>query len=133
MALLVESFIILTAIYSNILHVNIPDGVENMAICYSDCTSRHNFTIMEKSTVNDGKLHVFKSEIPDVATAYKLKIIFRNRSEGDTGWLSIQATCSKDDFKQEIKNIFALVCFSATSLVVLLLKIAVKNVRRKLK
>lgn len=140
MALLMQSFIILTAILNNVLYTDVPVRARDMAICFTDCTNRSNFSMMSRKVVNGGKLNTFYTLLPEGVTAYKLKIVFQDNTDGDTGWITISDGGDKNemrisdvDFRSELRNIFGLVCFAASSLTVLLLKTVIKNVRRKVK
>lgn len=124
------------------LYVNVPDGVQQMAICFTDCTNRSNFTIMRRTAMNDDKLQVFSTEVSNTSNiTYKIKLIFPDNSEGDSDWISHQRYVSdiRNDLlldyegsKEEIKNIFVLMCFTVMSLMILLLKIVIKIIRRKI-
>lgn len=87
--------------------------------------------------INDRKLQVSQSEIPDKGTTFQLEIIFPDQTEDDTQQATIAKNCNMGaahyDFRQEIKYIFANICFISASLNVLLLKIVNKNVINKIK
>lgn len=147
MVVLKENFVLLTAILNNVLFVNIPHGVQHIAICFEDCSNRTAYALMSYTVLNDGHLPVFYAEVPST-TRCKLKLIFHDRTEGDADWLTIQNHTVKyinQDFNitaaslgistalsSELNNIFILTCFCVSSLIVLLLKIVLKYFKRKI-
>lgn len=127
MALLKESFVLLTAILNNILYVNVPYGVKNMAICFS-CENRSDYTVMSLTNINGGRLPVFYyKELPIVD--YKLKLIFKDGTEGDTEWIKngnvsnvvndfkvVDAEAVINNFNNVTENIIALLSIILTLL-----------------
>lgn len=127
-----------------------------MAICFSnsDCTNRTNFMVMGKKEINHGDLPVFTVKLPKNdtwnITSYKLKLIFSDLSEGDSEWFTMMtagisnATTLKDkhyqqqppliyenddDIRRKTQEIFHLMCFTVSALIVMLLKLCIKFVR----
>lgn len=138
MAMLKESFVLLTAILNNILYVNVPYGVKNMAICFS-CENRSDYTVMSLTNINDGRLPVFYyyKELPIVD--YKLKLIFEDGTEGDTEWIKngnvsnvvndfkvVDAEAVINNFNNVTENIIALLSIILVSLCFVIIKIFMK-------
>lgn len=138
MVLLKENFVLLTAIFNNILFVNIPDGVKKMAICFT-CENRSDFQIMRHANINAGHLPVFYyNDLP--STNYKLKLIFQDGFERDTEWLQGDNSTTTfvsepviENINLEIKNIFILLSLVLLSISVLLLKIFMKCIEKRIK
>lgn len=150
MVLWEESFIILTAVFNQILYVNIPHGIQHAAVCCAkECENRSDFSIMRQSQINNGYLPVFYVETTN-NTQCKLKLLFSDRTEFDTNWIKIAANTNEkenatrdihissigshdgNDIQKEITNIFILVCFVLTSLIVLILKILMKCIKKRI-
>lgn len=135
-----ETFVLLTAVFNNILYVNTPYGVKNMAICFS-CENRSDFQLMSYKHINDGHLPVFYyNDLPSMK--YKIKLIFQDGTEGDTNWIhsNNSTTIAADNagpaienLNSEIKNIFILLSFVLSSVCVLVLKIFVKCIKKRIK
>lgn len=138
MVLLKESFVLLTAIFNNILYVNVPYGVKNMAICFS-CENRSDFQIMGHTDINDGRLPVFYYD-DLLSVNYKLKLIFQDGTEGDTEWIQssnsstttiVGAGSVIENINLEIRKIFILLSFVLSSISVLILKILIKCIKKR--
>lgn len=64
-----------------ILQSNVPYGMD---ICFSNCENRTRLDPMSEYREKVGVLPVFHARIPRSVTYYKLKIKFREKTEGDT-------------------------------------------------
>lgn len=121
------------------LYVNVPKGVHKMAVCFTKCENRSDFTVMRHKMINDGQLPVFYIDVVENVTTYKLKLIFPDQTEGDTDWINmttVEMSCKEPQQKQqqqlkEMNNIFILSCFTVSSLCVILLKILRKCIRNR--
>lgn len=137
MALLKKSFIILAAIVNNILYINKPQGVKNVAVCFLNCENRSEFMLMSEKLVNNGNLAVYYTELPANISTYKLKLVFPDNTEGDvessSSSSSLSSTCPIEEYiiKDYIRKIFILACFTVLSLLVLIFKIIVKYLKNR--
>lgn len=152
MVLWQESFVILTAVFNHVLYINVPHGIQHVAVCCIEaCENRSDFSIMRQTEINNGFLPVFYVETPNNYTQCKLKLIFSDQTEFDTKWLKViedtseQVNVTEDihtssigisgrgaDIQQEITNIFILVCFVLSSLIILILKVIMKCIKKKI-
>lgn len=134
MPLFKKSFVILATLVNNILYINKPHGVKNVAVCFSNCENRTQFSLMSETTVNDGNLVVYYTQLPPNTSTYTLKLLFPDGTEGDSeSFLFKHYGFNEEDIplrEDYLKKIFNLVCFIALSLLVLILKIIIKYVKR---
>ncbi|KAG5862859.1 hypothetical protein JTB14_022943 [Gonioctena quinquepunctata] len=81
------NFVLLTAIVSNVLYVNVPKRVKYMTLCAEDSKhmcNRTDWKMMRLVIIDDGQLPVFAADVPQNTSKCELKLIFEDGRERDT-------------------------------------------------
>ncbi|KAG5885054.1 hypothetical protein JTB14_033371 [Gonioctena quinquepunctata] len=107
MMLMETYFVLLTAIVSNVLYVNVPKRVKYMAICtknFKPTCNRTEWKLKRLVTINDGQLPVFAVDLRKNTFKYKLELIFEDGRERDTENWEMGHHKAEEHFKVKLKN-----------------------------
>lgn len=82
--MLAANFLVLTAITNNIFYVSQPYNAQELYICFNKTNDTWPSAWLRMKSVRDPLS--FSITLPENATEYKLKIVFINRTYGDSEW-----------------------------------------------
>lgn len=141
--LLNANFVLLTSVLNNILYINVPSGVTQMAICLDnlqrDCTPTE-WLMMNFMQVNDGKLDTFS--IPIYQKEYKLKLVYQDgREEEFENWktvpqspplLEIDLTDMQpiNITQNEYYTLYIISCITLSLILLIILKICIEIINK---
>jgi hypothetical protein len=96
MPVLSPTYVILSAILHNVLYIHHPPNVDDVFICFDNGGVRNeswpdNWTPMSPHT--SFGVPTLTSLVPDSANDYKLRMIFHDRSTGDSSWSKLKPQC----------------------------------------
>lgn len=101
MSLLAANYILLSALINNIFYISQPYNAQEVYVCFNktDDTWPSAWTRME--SLRDPPS--FSITLPENATEYKLRIVFINRTVGDSVWKNL-STCAKNASSTKLRQ-----------------------------
>ena len=122
MTLLSSSFLLLTAILNNTLYINHPYSAQAVFACFDDiCYWSSNWSEMQPYQI-ENYLPALTVDLPINATQYKLRIIYPNRTVGDTSWIQIPQQQQQQQQQSTENVIFGLLYYISVIVSVLFVK-----------
>lgn len=94
MTMLTSNFVLLTALINGVFYVHRPKNAKSIFICFNKMNDSwpENWYQMQMGAIDRGSIPIFFIKLPKNLTKYKIRILYINRTHGDTNWKNFTTT-----------------------------------------